>query len=308
MIIKIFFSFCTIIILSLTLSAQVTEKKNWCASKCNAAGDELNNTKMIMKCLSNDSLMNVMQKMEKLSFPIRLAFVQSESSDMKEEKRLAEKAIKQLNEAYAPAGLEFLIDQLDLIVSDLSIEDLSVNHYAPYLTFSKQHDLNHQISIYIFNHDQDFCNISPTSISCGRTGGFSFILSDVTNNLVLSRFDLSDQKVVAHEVGHFFGLYHTFEESQFGKDNFEEGTCHARGDAICDTPPDPGSVFEVYVNYSNCEMVGLSHESGQYYSPLINNYMSYYKPCYLKEYSFTQGQIEVIKMAALSPLRKKFSQ
>jgi len=109
-----------------------------------------------------------------------------------------------------------------------------------------------------------------------------------------------------HEFGHFFGLYHTFEENQFGKDDFSTENCASAGDGICDTPPDPGTLFEVYVNYSTCEMMGLYDEKGQEYKPLIDNYMSYYKPCYLREYSFSQQQLELMRAAALSNIRSNF--
>ena len=123
----------------------------------------------------------------------------------------------------------------------------------------------------------------------------------------MSKFDLRDSKIVAHEFGHFFGLYHTFEESLFGKDSFDPDQCATTGDLICDTAPDPGSIFEVYVNYTACEMIGLKDLSGNEYLPIIENYMSYYKPCYLTEYSFTEQQEMVMKMSSQLPIRKKLS-
>jgi len=111
---------------------------------------------------------------------------------------------------------------------------------------------------------------------------------------------------MAHEMGHFWGLYHTFEEFQYGKDNFESGKCALTGDRVCDTPPDPGPLFEVYVNYNDCELKNLNHENGSEYKPLIQNYMSYYKPCYLKEYAFSPDQVEIINTAATLAIRSKF--
>ncbi|MEM9822363.1 MAG: M43 family zinc metalloprotease [Bacteroidota bacterium] len=287
--------------------AQIVEKKDWCTSKCDAAGDEKKNSKMVHDCMHNDSIMQHVQTMDLMRFPLRFGIVQQQSNGIDSSKAKIHLAIKQLNQAYAPANLEFYVERVEAIPSSLSIEDLSADAYEPYIQFSKAHDLPDLISVYVFDHAHEFCQITPTSISCGRTGGFSFILSDITSNLVLSHFDLTDQKVVAHEFGHFFGLYHTFEEAQFGKDDFDESRCEEIGDGICDTPPDPGVVFEVYVNYSNCEMIGLENKAGKAYAPLINNYMSYYKPCYLKPYHFTPGQIQVMKIAAQSSLRKKFS-
>ena len=144
-------------------------------------------------------------------------------------------------------------------------------------------------------------------MSCGRTGGFSYVYSDKTANIVISKFDLTEVKVLAHEMGHFWGLYHTFEEYQFGKDNFDSDKCHETGDLICDTPPDPGPIYEVYVNYTDCELINFKDEDGHSYKPLIENYMSYYKPCYLKEYSFTNDQVNVINTALTQPIRSKYA-
>jgi len=184
---------------------------------------------------------------------------------------LVRRAIDNLNKSFVETNLVFYIERTDVILSKLKLEDLSKNLYEPYNKFSNKYDKPDLISIYVFEHDKEFCGINNNSISCGRTGGFSYILSEKTNNLVMSRFDLSDIKVFAHEMGHFWGLYHTFEDYQFGKDDFSNENCAILGDRICDTPPDPGT-----------------------------------KPCYLKEFSFTPGQIVVMKVAATLPIRAKF--
>jgi len=200
----------------------------------------------------------------------------------------------------------FFIDRTDVILSNLKLEDLSQDLYAPYNDFSDTYDAPDLLSVYIFDHKKEFCNISATSISCGRTGGFSYILSERTNNIVMSRFDISDIKVLAHEMGHFWGLYHTFEEAQYGKDDLSKENCHLLGDRICDTPGDPGAIFEVYVNYVTCETLNLKNEAGKEYKPMIENYMGHYKPCYLKEFKFTPQQLKVMEVAATLPMRSKF--
>jgi len=95
------------------------------------------------------------------------------------------------------------------------------------------------LSAFIFDYKNEFCKITSSSISCGRTGGFSYVLSNRKNNIVMSRFDLTDIKVFSHEMGHFMAIYHTFEEAQYGKDDFAKANCDLLGDRICDTPPDP---------------------------------------------------------------------
>jgi len=289
-----------------TSLSQVLETKNWCLSRCDIAGDERENTELVHLQLKNDSIIAVTNLDSIKRIPLRIAIIQEDSIEVEIKELTVRRAIDNLNKSFIDANFIFYIERTDVILSDLKLEDLSDNLYEPYNKFSDRYDESDLLSIYIFEHDEDFCNIQPNSISCGRTGGFSYILSERTNNLVMSRFDLSDLKVFAHEMGHFWGLFHTFEETLFGKDDFNEKNCAVLGDRICDTPPDPGTIFEVYVNYTTCELLNLENDEGYAYKPLIQNYMSYYKPCYLKEFSFTPDQIKVMKVAATLPMRTKF--
>jgi hypothetical protein len=289
-------------ILQSQLSGQIVERKEWCISKCNSAGDEMVNTKALFG-LRGQNIAET--RSGKTTFPLRIGIV-GKTTTKKITKSEIEKTIAKLNKGFGGAGIDFTIDRIDYITSPYTIEVLSDRGYSVYNDFAKQYDDQKMISIYFFDYDSNLCTSTPTSISCGRTGGFSYILSRLTNSLVLSKFDLEDDKVIVHEMAHFFGLYHTHEEDQFGKDDFGKG-CDVLGDCLCDTPPDPGPAYEVYVNNSKCEMQGFFNEKGNEYKPDINNYMSYFKPCYLQEYSFTPQQLNILKLSAGSEFRSQFS-
>ena len=286
---------------------QIIEIKQWCLSRCDLVGDERINTELMHLKLLNDSIKDEDRHNSVLRFPLRIAIVQSDSVELHLNEVALNRAIFYLNKSFMDASFVFYIDRVDVIISELHLEDLSDNQYQVYNDFADTYDHKDMITIYIFDHGENFCHTTPTSISCGRTGGFSYVLSNRTSSIVLSKFDLSDQKVVAHEVGHFFGLYHTFEESQFGKDDSDPDLCWQQGDRICDTPADPGGIYEIYINYSTCEMLGLKTKLGTDYKPLVNNYMSYYKPCYLKEYEFTPEQLRFMNTAGNSELRNKYT-
>jgi hypothetical protein len=289
------------------------ERISWCGAKCKAAGDEMKNTKSLYMSRfapssekkARPSLKFTDNRKKSTVFPVKVGIV-SKNGRQQISDQTIQKTIQILNEGFRNTDIKFELESIKSITDDLTIESLQEENYAPYLGFSTQHDDPTIISIYIFDYEPELCEVTPTSISCGRTGGFSFIYSSMANNIVLSKFDLLDDRVIVHEMGHFFGLYHTFEEDQFGKDNFVED-CNVAGDCICDTPPDPGAVYEVYIHHSLCKMQGFKHENRNEYLPHINNYMSYYKPCYMKKYEFTEGQRQVLKMSAMSDLRQIFA-
>lgn len=285
--------------------SQVNESKSWCRLDCEYTKSDLLNAELLYLRLANDSIRNSDKIAKKI--PLRFGIVQQDSLESSISEIVLRKSVEDLNKLYAGVQFQFYLEQVDLIISDLKLEDLSENQFNIYNTFSEQNDKMDMITIYILDHRDDFCNRTANSISCGRTGGFSYVLSERSNNVVVSRFDLEDPKIVAHEFGHFFGLYHTFDNAMVHqRDSSEAPYCYNTGDLICDTPIDPGTVYEIYVNYSKCEMIGLKDENGNEYKPMINNIMSYYKPCYLKEYEFTEQQMQVINLASELPFRKKF--
>ncbi len=271
--------------------------------------DELQNHKRLHDMMRADAAQPAAKilKPQALNFPLRIGVVTNPENPQYPTQAQLNKTIARLNKGFYKAAIHFTIVQIDTIFSDYTLENLSDDAYLPYRDFSKQVDLKDTLSLFLFDYNPNFCRSTGESITCGRQAGFSYILSQETNNVVMSKFDLEDYKVVAHEFGHFFGLYHTFEE-KFGRELPSGDNCETTGDLICDTPADPGSVYEVYVNSSDCEMLNNRDEATQkYYKPLISNYMAYYKPCYMQEYSFTNQQNRALFLASRSNLRRHFA-
>lgn len=96
---------------------------------------------------------------------------------------------------------------------------------------------------------------------------------------LLSGYDQG--KALVHEVGHYFGLYHTFQNGCYGN---TPSTCQTSGDYVCDTPQvaTPNSGCPIYVNSCHGESPELPD--------LINNHMDYTNDMCRNE--FTQGQKE----------------
>ena len=76
-----------------------------------------------------------------------------------------------------------------------------------------------------------------------------------------------------HELGHYFGLYHTH-ETAFGSELVNGSNCSTRGDRLCDTPADPRLTGNV--DNDGCIYTGTGTDAnGDSYSPSVANIMSY---------------------------------
>ncbi len=99
----------------------------------------------------------------------------------------------------------------------------------------------------------------------------------------------------SHEVGHYFGLFHTH-EPYYGLECVNGSNCDVAGDLICDTPADPNLSGNIN---SSCAYTGSATDacgSGNPYMPLANNMMSYStKVC---RTNFTDNQLSVFLWTA----------
>lgn len=88
---------------------------------------------------------------------------------------------------------------------------------------------------------------------------------------------------LSHEMGHFFGLYHTFETDN-GMETVNGANCQAAGDLVCDTPADNDGI----IDGDACKYEDPATDlNGDPYTPYLSNIMSYYGECRCK---FTAGQ------------------
>lgn len=100
--------------------------------------------------------------------------------------------------------------------------------------------------------------------------------------IVIANSCADNNSTIVHELGHYFGLYHTHET--FGGMQPESVTrnsmdgcydCDTDGDKLCDTPADP-NLSSTANNFPSCAYTGSgTDECGVSYSPAIDNIMSY---------------------------------
>jgi Pregnancy-associated plasma protein-A len=240
--------------------------------------------------------------MHYIVFPLRVVDVQQQGKPGAVTHDQIRRGVAILNEALKDAWIQFRITEIGTLKLNENIQTLKEDDYQRYFDLSHKYDKKDTCTLYLLDNQDDLCR----NFSCSRTYGFANILDSSTNNVVLDKFFLDNHKVIVHEFGHYFGLYHTADRTTFGVEAVDGSNCRTNGDRICDTPADPGELYSVYVNYSDCYMDGLREpETDLMYHPMINNYMSYYYPCYMRKYLFSRGQLEVILNAAVKVRRNQ---
>lgn len=165
---------------------------------------------------------------------------------------------------------------------------------------------------YIDNFQYDFLNVTPEwdklQIKYHESNRINMFFVTDTDAPYLKNFatlagitNLDDGGIVmlktaniltyTHEMGHYFGLPHTFETAN-GNELVDGSNCATSGDGVCDTPADPYAGVE---NLNGCRFIGTAKDAnGDYYDPDVSNIMSYYDPlCTCNK--FTHGQF--VKMA-----------
>lgn len=140
----------------------------------------------------------------------------------------------------------------------------------------------------------------PNENTLGSTR--SFILNEA------SEADLAN-RLLPHELGHNFGLFHTFGNVSSGTTELVTrgagANCLTAGDELCDTPADPYGLPGASTTVVNgCPVYNGTATDAQEtaFAPSISNIMSYYFPC---AHDFTPGQYD--RMQAGLALRQSYT-
>ncbi|MEL6592706.1 MAG: M43 family zinc metalloprotease, partial [Bacteroidota bacterium] len=171
-----------------------------------------------------------------------------------------EAALERANEMFLPSSLQFY--------QCGGINTIDDDTYSPY-DYSQMSALDaaHSVANVINIYTTETVTAGTANI-CGHAqfpGGLDFVMlaNSCTNN----------GSTFAHELGHYFLLYHTH---QGGNELADGSNCSSSGDFVCDTPADPQLSTSTNVNATTCLYNGSGTDAnGDNYNPETSNFMSY---------------------------------
>jgi hypothetical protein len=207
--------------------------------------------------------------------PIKFHIVRTDSGDEGIDESLLESEVERLNEIFGEANMRFLTyDQPNYI------DDSRFTSYYTYMEESlcASTEVEKVVNVYCLPEMSGLC-------------GYTYFPrgSSLSNRIFMNNGCMGNGSTFVHEVGHFFGLWHTHGTSNTGttdeyvsrlKDRDGNGIpdCEETGDRCCDTPADPNlGTYSAYCSSScgsdyDCQ---AEDPDGNCYEPMTENLMSY---------------------------------
>lgn len=162
------------------------------------------------------------------------------------------------------------------------------NQYGIYFNNTGVHEINND-ELYNLNDDGSKIFNSggqqPNAINIfyvnSATNSIAGCAKDIPSNAFFIVNFMANDHAIAHEMGHCFGLFHTHRGTNVGTTQetlssclelINGANCNVCGDLICDTPADPGLLFQVN---ADCNYIGTFTQNGVPYNPDTRNIMSY---------------------------------
>ncbi len=198
--------------------------------------------------------------------------------------RETDPVLEHLNAQFKDANITFYLDApLENVYSSISVDNLYDNRNLENSFFEKHYKAE-ALNIYIVKNTKDVL-------------GFTHYPDTQIQRVFVADKDLMGASLI-HEVGHYLGLLHTFEELPATQTAL---SCEFNGDKICDTPKDMSHTSFIE---SECRLFGsYKDEKGVEIQPDLNNFMSYYGTCrtnfsalQLKRMNFIAHRIKLPQM------------
>lgn len=172
-----------------------------------------------------------------------------------------------VNPYFNSMGWEFVeCTEVDYIDID---EYYSLDSYSEGNAMSAAYNVPNVVNIYYVNHANGAC------------GWTNFPWRLPKDYIVIANTCAGNKSTTVHEIGHYFGLYHTHETS-FGDENVTRNpsstcyNCITEGDLLCDTEADPKLNLAQISNPPGCVYSSAFFDNcGTFYDPNTAFIMSY---------------------------------
>lgn len=222
--------------------------------------------------------------------PVRLVVFSSRTTSPSLTQADFERALVALNRTFQAVNVEFFAcENLRRVISSRYADfDSDLDEENVWNTYGRSGIIN----IFCFE-DIDF----------GSTLGYTYLPS---RNGPEALFLLQEELLTStfpHEMGHYYGLYHTHGKSNCGTTDelVNDPNCARTGDDVCDTPADPNLLglfcSESLVDSATCMYIGTEVDRiGNPFQPDPSNIMAYtWEHCTTR---FTPGQYERMRFFA----------
>ncbi len=175
--------------------------------------------------------------------------------------------MERLNRDFFPSGMKFEICQTNYM-QNFQWDSLTVlDNFNEEVQMTTLHYEPNTINVYL---------VSLIGLEDIAPSGYAYFPGGP--DVIVCRKDAFNEEAttMSHEMGHFFGLYHTF-EPEFGIEFIDGSNCETTGDLVCDTRPDPDEDGNANPD-DQCNYTGpISQDpNGDWYLPPTDNIMSYY--------------------------------
>ncbi len=233
--------------------------------------------------------------------PIKFHLVGKTDGSSRIDVKKALSQLKLLNQQYEPLGITFYLpdSKLDLLNNSAVYTD----HFSTQSSVMQLVRDSKAINVWVVESADD---------GSGSSGGTTLAYySPFRDWVVVSKGNFTDASVLAHELGHFFDMLHTFngwdgeprDEADWltpapnispggvPTERADSSNCETAGDYICDTPAD----YNLGLGWPNCnfDAVVLDPVSDTL-APEESLFMGYFLNCPADEYYFSDMQIDLM--------------
>lgn len=189
------------------------------------------------------------------------------------------------NNGLSPSVIPSMMEKLNSAFSAANVQFYSCNpaEFIDSDAYYQIDDENEELALRNAHNDPGAINIYyfKNFINAHEKSWWAYTYQNGDANFIGIRNEITNGQVLTHEMGHFYGLLHTFRNYSSPPNSAMElvtrGTgnnCSTAGDLLCDTPADP-YIESVDVN-TNCTYIGNARDfNNVLYTPDATNFMAY---------------------------------